>query len=59
VSECDQVKSQKPSTPAVNKQIEEGRTKQSITVFMFVTYLTTLSVLFTLRRVDCGVDIER
>jgi hypothetical protein len=26
VLECDKVKSQKPSTPAVNKQVEEGRT---------------------------------
>jgi hypothetical protein len=26
VSECDQVKNQKPSTPTVNKQVEAGRT---------------------------------
>jgi hypothetical protein len=26
VLECDQVKSQKPSTPTVNKYVEEGRT---------------------------------
>jgi hypothetical protein len=25
VSECDQVKSQKPSTPTVNKYVEEGK----------------------------------
>jgi hypothetical protein len=28
VLECDQMKSQKPSTPAVNKWVEEGRTKK-------------------------------
>jgi hypothetical protein len=29
VLECDQMKSQKPPTPAVNKSVEEGRTKYS------------------------------
>jgi hypothetical protein len=28
VSECDQMKLQKPSTPTVNKSVEEGRTKR-------------------------------
>jgi hypothetical protein len=28
VLECDQVKTQKPSAPTVNKQVEEGRTKK-------------------------------
>jgi hypothetical protein len=28
VLECDQMKLQKPSTPTVNKQVEEGRTKK-------------------------------
>jgi hypothetical protein len=28
VLECDQLKSQKPSTPTVNKWVEEGRTKK-------------------------------
>jgi hypothetical protein len=31
VLECDQMKLQKPSTPNVNKYVEEGRTKKEIT----------------------------
>jgi hypothetical protein len=33
VSECDQAKSQKPSTAAVNKQVEEGRTTKVQEIF--------------------------
>jgi hypothetical protein len=44
VSECDHVKIKKPSTPTVNKWVEEGRTtKRNETKMSYLLYKTNFS----------------